>query len=343
MPGLDPATGGNVSTFMMNGAEYTVHVFLQTGDFTVNDPGLNVGAVLVGGGGGGGTGVLPDVPGGGGGAGGFLQGRINPASVGVYRVLVGNGGRTDTAGGQTELQATMEGNTMVLAAGGGGAGGNQNRNYNNPGDNDYSGCGGDGIDPPDGAASKVQGCGGGSCGWNDTLGGYGMNAGANSYPNPNPSVNVPDYFAGSGAGTAQPGDMYQGGNGIAYVLNTAYVLGGGGGAGYNGLGGTGGGGNGGQLSIGSSGAVNTGGGGGGGSMGYAGGSGGSGIVLLFYLTPPVPGNEVEYFEPHQCRSPSGRASNIYRHPGRGLPRYQTAWMDSLMLNGGDPNPPPPQQ
>lgn len=331
------ATGGTVATFSANGANYTVHVFTSSGTFTVTDPGLGVQARLIGGGGGGGNGVLLPTPtlGGGGGAGGFVSGFLgNPCLPGDYPVVVGNGGNPNTPGGQSEVKNTD--NTMVLAGGGGGGGGCLVINYNNAGDNDFNGCGGDGIDPPDGAASKNQGCGGGACSSanSEIFGGYGMYNGADSF------VETLIAKAGAGGGVTTDAFMGGGGEGITFTMDEVYFIGGGGASAVYGVPGGGGGGVAGDDGVGGNAEAHKGAGGGGGDAGYAGGNGSAGIVLIYYLTPVDPGAEVEYFEPHQLRSPSGRASNIFRHVGRGLPNYQTAWMDSLVLNG-IPNPEPP--
>jgi hypothetical protein len=54
-------------------------------------------------------------------------------------------------------------------------------------------------------------------------------------------------------------------------------------------------------------------------------------VYFWYAAPPappVPGTVSIYIEPHQVRSASSR-NDSYKHPGRGLPSYQTEWMDAL--------------
>ena len=158
------------------------------------------------------------------------------------------------------------------------------------------------------------------------------------------SYYTPNKRAGGGWGANQNGfsaTANTGGNGgngkTATVGGVTYILGGGGGGGIYGGGvtGTGGAGGGGigaptyNPGIRFDGTTNTGGGGGGGSQGGSslGGNGGSGLVVItfpvfFGLNPDM--------TPFKPRSPVGR-SDYYKHTGRGMPRFMTEWMDSLIV------------
>jgi hypothetical protein len=147
--------------------------------------------------------------------------------------------------------------------------------------------------------------------------------------------------SGGGAGAGQNGVdatavlAGNGGNGVqSSISGTATYYGGGGGGGYYtggpGTGGLGGGANGNPFYnplTRLNGTANTGGGGGGATGGGTaeGGNGGTGIVIFSYSTNYSKNPDLTPFKP---RSPVGR-SDYYKHPGRGMPRYMTEWMDSL--------------
>jgi hypothetical protein len=317
------ATGGVITEIIINREPYYLHTFNSNGTFTLNYS-IQVNVGLVGGGGGGGDGfnntLSPATPGAGGGAGGafsfFLQ---NSDEIGDYKIEIGSGGSNNSNGGDTKIY-TPDSNLYGLA-GGGGYGGSFNIN---------KGDGGNANDIPV-LLNVIQGSGGGAATALSAVGNGSTKGGSGT-----------DSDAGGGGGAVSFGGGAienaggNGGSGITFPWNVT-IAGGGGGA-KQGLGQDGGG-NGGGRDAGNGGTANpnsgAGGGGGDGDNNGSGGYGADGVVFFcYYANSPLPSNPGLYFEPHQLRSVSGRASNLFRHAGRGLPNYQTEWMDSLIYGGG---------
>lgn len=247
---LPVATGGTVSgPVKINGINYMVHQFLQTGSssFTLNQ--ARVCDILVVAGGGGGGNSVPNVCGGGGGAGGFQYFTGQSLSAGSYTVTVGDGGAIQTIGNNSQFGS-------LIASIGGGAG------SSGSGGNGGSGGGG-GTNSGGGTGTVGQGNSGGVSSNN---GGGGGGAG--------------------GAGTTTSGGIGLQNN---ITGTSIYYAGGGGGGYYGGSttlpGGLGGGGLGGAANAtnnNTAGISNTGGGGGGNGNAQAGTRGGSGIVIVRY-------------------------------------------------------------
>ncbi|MEI6970948.1 MAG: LamG domain-containing protein [bacterium] len=295
-------TGGGVTNEL---AGYRIHVFTNSGTFTLFNGG-NVEALVVAGGGGGGS----DMGGGGGGGGVVYTSSLSLADGGVFAVTVGGGGAGAPAGtGQVRGYNGSNSVFYTLCAIGGGGGASTHNNYNSPAGDGGSGggCSGDGgtVDTsyPNGS--------GGARGLGTPGQGYAGGAGGTRwYPG-----------GGGGAGGAgiggNVGSPPHGGTGVeCSILGTSYYWGGGGGGssysispgGNGGLGGGGGGavgatvggagynngsaGGGGTAASqcntpGGNAGANTGGGGGGGShysSNNKGGNGGAGIVVIRYLT-----------------------------------------------------------
>lgn len=268
------ASGGNITTAIINGTNYTVHTFTSNGSFYTPST-INATVLIVAGGGGGGYGNTASRGGaGGGGAGGLIYNSSYNISGTIY-VTVGNGGLSYVNGYNSSFGS--------LIAIGGGRGGK--------GSNSATG---------DAGASGGSGGGGGSAVTNSGIGGLGTVGqgfnGSNSFP----SGGYPGGAGGGGSSQRAPLTVVNiagnGGNGTAYDINGTsiyYAGGGGGGAwetpagGANGNGGLGGGGNG-SFTDGMSGINGTGGGGGAGFNGYSGGTGGSGIVIVRYITSSAP-------------------------------------------------------
>lgn len=295
------ATGGNVSSILVNGALYNVHTFLTSGTFTPSSN-FEVEYLVVGGGGGGGSDM-----GGGGGAGGYLAGTTSLTSQ-AYTVVVGTGGAGAPAGA-TQPRGTNGNNSTAfsLIAFGGGGGASRHDSNGAPAGNGGSGGGGSGGRGSSTSTGGLNGTGTAGQGFN------GANSGTHWHPG-----------GGGGAGGAGSNTPGNGGVGVQNsILGTNYHwAGGGGGAGYSGQGGNGGlgGGGGGAPKIntgglgnsaglnpssdatagglnqwanvpGGAGGANTGGGGGGGAHYNAnnkGGDGGSGIVAVRYLVDDDP-------------------------------------------------------
>ncbi len=255
----DGATGGAITTILVNGTNYTVHTFKGSGTFTASAP-MNVSVLVVAGGGQGGRN-------GGGGAGGLIYNASYPVSAQSYTVTVGAGGNA-----YSNEQGANGGNsifgTLTTIGGGGGAG----RDYGSAAFNGGSGGGGGGsysgnarLNPGSGTSGqgRAGGYGAGDYGCASSGGGGGG--------------------AGASGTNGASGASGNGGAGLNFTINgsNAYYAGGGGGSivcqgsGSNGAGGIGGGG------AGNSGAgiANTGGGGGGSAM-----AGGSGIIIVRYVT-----------------------------------------------------------
>lgn len=265
----DPAAAVSYRAF--NGDQ--VHVFTNSGAFTVTSPGL-VRLLVVGGGGGGGTG------GGGGGGGGQVVEQTLELAAGEYAVTVGAGGAVAQPGG-----ASLFGG-LVTALGGGKGGG-----VNSGGGKGANGGGGGFSWSGTSGGTATAGFAGGSGA--SKGGGGGGGAGAVG-------------FDSQTTNTVFNRNIGTGGIGVCSDITGApawYAGGGGGGAyiGYGGYGGLGGGGDGGNSSnatnfytLGHAGRPNTGGGGGGGGMygntQFEGAAGGSGVVVVRYsdgTTPPV--------------------------------------------------------
>ncbi len=277
------STGGNITTILVNGINYTVHTFKGNGTFTPSFNGT-VEYLVVGGGGGGGA-----YGGGGGGAGGFRNGTgyvvISGSSI---TITVGNGGAPPGVGvdGNGENGSSSIFGSIIATGGGGGGGGTNGEpplNGGSGGGSSFYG-GTPGTPYPGANGTSGQGYNGGS-GYATTgadgAGGGGGGAGG-------PGVN------GHGDTPIKGGD---GGNGsISSINGTSVYYAGGGGAttrnGDNGVGGLGGGGIG--FYYGTAGTPNTGGGGGAADSGSnpRNGAGGSGIVIIRYITPDVKDNRI---------------------------------------------------
>jgi hypothetical protein len=279
-------SGGTKTTY----GSYTVHSFLSSGSFVVeNAPdSFTCDILVVGGGGAGGSGSAGAYEAGGGGAGGMRTFPGQSVGSGIFTVTVGDGGtanQTDLApnfGGYSELATPsplrsegggVGGMSIIAGSGFGGSGGGCRRSGTPGGQNHVAGPGNQG-DSPSPSPVPSQGNAGGA-GYSDggsSGGGGGGGAGG----------------AGAGAGSNTGG---AGGVGLQNDYRTGsnvYYAGGGGGTGFSAGGAAGGssiGGSGGN--IGGAGATNTGSGGGGGDYnGPAdnGGDGGPGIVVVRYLT-----------------------------------------------------------
>ena len=333
-----------------------LHTFTTDQAFTVTDVPLQVNVIAVGGGGSGGHGITSQLGygGGGGGAGGvaFLTnyGLSEPLDI----VLGSGGGDTQESGTATTVSKAM---IPFVVAGGGGYGGTYG---------DISGAGADAIPPVTGTYRSTGSGGGGSQPLHNhnvtvpiapTIGGSGHKSGGSGLVFVATDLHpfqYQTYAAGGGGGRSTNGSdgglgplpdanpiIPNGGDAYPIVISGiqyAVVAGGGGGSGTASLFfGTGG-----QFDdtiVGGSGALNglpavanTGSGGGGGARTGGGGAGSDGAVFIWYKDPGSPPvGPTLYFEPHQVRSPVGRSSDLFRHAGRGLPSYQTTWMDSLLF------------
>jgi len=301
-------TGGTVTTNGLN----TVITYTTSGTFNLIYPNsVPFAFVAFSGGGGGGA---NEGGGGGAGEGIYFSNNFTTGDAGVS-FTVGQGGAPGANGGDTTFGPT------TLKGGG---------------------CGGS-LGSPNGANG---GCGGGG-GGDGGVGGTGEEPDTNGG---NSFTQGTRYQTGGGGGYAIHGN---GGNGVtnaggaggaAYTFDLRgipYLLGGGGGGqtARNGIAAGGAGGSG----IGGTGAVtttngtsvnattptaNTGSGGGGGTVSNgAASAGAAGIVVFVFPTSGVDSLNPD-LRPFQPRSKVGR-SDYYKHPGRGMPRYMTEWMDSL--------------
>jgi len=265
------ATGGTITSNVINGVTYFTHAFTTTGTtvFRITAPtGLIVTSLLVGGGGAGGNNQ-----GGGGGAGAVIVTKQSVAA-GDYNVVVGAGGAIQTSAyGLNGVASTFNGISAVGGGGGGAVGAPTGVS---------GGCGGGGGFGSAGGSGTVGGDGGAS--YSDTgdrwHGGGGGGMGYNGFA---ASANTP---GGGAYGTTRivNGIYYTlaGGGGGQLYLNNAPA----GGAGRNG-GGTGAVTTTNGTNIAATAATpNTGGGGGGGNntSGTA-TAGGSGVVYLSYPVP----------------------------------------------------------
>lgn len=277
------ATGGSSYTSTIGGDTYMVHVFNNTGTFTVTSGGL-FDILVIGGGGGGGSWY-----GGGGGAGGVAVAYGVTLDAVSYLAAVGLGGNGSTAntnegqnGDYSYFAPSSTGVPLLQAPGGGGGG-----SYYAP-------------------TGKNGGCGGGAA-WNGSSTSYGGsvvyfgNSIGYSYGQAGANVlNSTGNGGGGGGAVEKPADVPKFtsptscnggiGAGIAFTSDTTQRYGGGGGgARYNNTnsaGGDGGGGYGGCLYNGTvyppGNGFDTRGGGGGGAYTGTGGKGGSGWVAIRY-------------------------------------------------------------
>ena len=270
--GTVAASGGTITSH----GSYTVHTFLDDGNFVVGQTGT-VNALIIGGGGCGGQ----HQGGGGGGAGGMVTRTSIPYVAGTYAVTVGAGGIS--CGGFSCTPTDAEDSTLAYNGGTytaerGGRGGGASTASQSGG----SGGGGGGTGPSSGGSGNSP-----------SQPGQAGNAGGDGQGNsPNASPHLGAGGGGAGGGGQSHGSGGDGGAGATNDYrtgsNVTYAGGGGGGAGTgsssaSGNGGSGGGGDGagapGFSSI--DGTANTGSGGGGNNVG-AGGTGGSGIVVIRY-------------------------------------------------------------
>lgn len=273
---LPIATGGTVSgPVTIDGVQYMVHQFLQTGTstFTLNQSAVCDILVVAGGGGGGGG--YP-VSGGGGGAGGFQYFTSQSLSAGSYTVTVGAGGT-----GGSNSNGLNGGNSqfgsLTASLGGGGAygtGTSGSSGGSGGGGGSIAGLGTSGQGNSGGVGGNVSGSGvgggGGGAGFSGTVGNSGGKGGDGLQ---NTITGITTYYAGGGGGgcfnygtvTVGAGGSGGGGTGIAYGTNA----------------------------IGNPGTINTGGGGGGAGANNGvptssvGGAGGSGIVIVRYPVGPT--------------------------------------------------------
>jgi len=292
------ATGGTITTPIIDGVGYTVHTFTDSSStFTILDGGVNVVCdILIVGGGGAGGGTSGPKAGGGGGSGGYQYLSRRSLAPGSYSVTVGSGGvgnqnQTGASGGNSifgSFDASIGGGggagTDVASNGGsGGSGGGVTEGGGTSGTGAYN-QGGPGGDSGYSSGGILTGSGGGGCG------SFGING------------------SGSIGGT--------GGIGVYNTITGSIICygGGGGGGAYSpdvivatgGIGGIGGGGTGGfsgnVYSANGGDATYYGGGGGGGSSSYnspsAGGNGYNGIVIVryenSYLFDSLPNTVVSY-------------------------------------------------
>lgn len=276
------ATGGVETTIDIEGVDYRVHTFSESGDLVVSGE-LEVEYVLVAGGGGGGS----ENCGGGGGGGGVLIGTATLAE-GTYAVNVGEGGQNPVNTGNLLYQGVSGQDTTAfgLVATGGGGGG--------------MGGGGNNLDEF-GADGGSGGGGAGTFNSSNRSGGTGVDGQGNDGGT---GLNTPDTNSrsgGGGGGASEAGSAAtafvggKGGDGISTTIRGAVEhFGGGGGGATNsstpGEGGQGGGGRGGysrfSANLPEPGAPNTGGGGGGlheSNPSASVGSGGSGVVIIRYV------------------------------------------------------------
>jgi hypothetical protein len=246
--------------------------FTTAGTFTFTVPSncTSISAVTIGGGGGGGNDTNPDEAGSGGAGGGLAyQASIAVTPGESLTVVVGAGGGSNTAGGQSRIDRS---GTNLVAAGGGNPG-------QSPDDGNAGGSGGTvitgigGVGGAGGATTgtNTQGSGGGGAGGYSGTGGRGQDGDL-----------TPVSTAGAGGGGGG-GGQNAGGGGVG-ILGSG--VGGDGAAGASGVGGSGGSGG----TAGSNSGVSFGGGGayGGGGAGAAGGdtpgSGAGGAVRILWGT-----------------------------------------------------------
>jgi len=285
------ATGGTMSgPVTIDGVQYMIHQFLQTGTSTFRLNKAAVCDILVVGGGGGGGGTLSATVGSGGGAGGFQYFTSQSLVAGSYTVTVGAGGPGGTGANPVGTAGNNSQFGSLTASVGGGYG-----TWGDPGKvGGNGGSGGGGATGPNGFTGL------GSLGGTGTAG-QGNNGGQ-AYTGPGTN-----YGTGGGGGAGAVGGIgsatVAGSGGIGLLNNITgnsvyYASGGGGGtftagtAGNGGFGGGGAAGAAGGNNPGISATANTGGGGGGasnigGGASNIGGAGGSGIVIVRYPVGPT--------------------------------------------------------
>src|SRR6056297_2044660 len=120
---IDASGGTTVTDATIDGTNYRIHAFENTGNSTFNvssaPSGKTVDVMLVAGGGGGGGGDSGDGSGGGGGAGGLVFKENISVSEGSYSISVGDGGSRGRFDGNNGEDTKAFGFTAI----GGGAGG----------------------------------------------------------------------------------------------------------------------------------------------------------------------------------------------------------------------------
>jgi hypothetical protein len=162
------ATGGNETTYEVDGRVFKVHTFTGNNTLTVKKSVNPFRVLLVGGGGGGGF-----DNGGGGGAGGMLE-SFATIPVGAQQITVGDGGQPNNDGGSTSISTIISvlggggGGTYDCGSGrnggsGGGASGSRTSCSNRPGKGTsgqgFDGTGGNGKEGNGGGAGGSDGSG----------------------------------------------------------------------------------------------------------------------------------------------------------------------------------------
>ena len=267
--GLQLYIDAGISTSVTQIAAVSQELYTTPGTYTFVVPAgyTSISAVCVGGGGGGGNDTNPDEAGSGGGGGGLAyQASIAVTPGESLTVVVGSGGGSNTAGGQSRIHRS---GTNLVAANGGGAGQSpDNGNAGGTGGTVVVGTGGVGGAGGVTADGNTQGAGGGGAGGYSGTGGTGQDGDL-----------TPASTAGAGGGGGG-GGQNAGGGGVG-ILGTTGVDGTAGGdeiGGGAGSGGTAGSNSG--VSFGSGGAY--GGGGAGAAGGDTPGSGANGAVRIIY-------------------------------------------------------------
>ena len=266
--GLQLYIDAGVSTSFTQTAGVGQSAFTTPGTYTFIVPlgTTSISAVVVGGGGGGGNDTNPDEAGSGGGGGGLAyQTSIAVTPGESLTVVVGAGGGSDTAGGQSNINRS---GTNLVAANGGGRG-------QSPDDGNAGGAGGTVVVGTGGAGgaggattgTNTQGSGGGGAGGYSGTGGTGQDG--DTTPAATAGAGGAGGGGGQNAGGGGVGILGAGGNGAA---GTAGV---GGGAGSSGTAGSNSG-----VSNGAGGAY--GGGGAGAAGGDTPGSGAGGAVRIIW-------------------------------------------------------------
>jgi len=266
--GMQLYIDAGISTSVTQIAAVSQELYTTPGTYTFVVPAgyTSISAVCVGGGGGGGNDTDPEEPGSGGGGGGLAyQASIAVTPGESLTVVVGSGGGSNTAGGQSRIHRS---GTNLVAANGGGAGQSpDNGNAGGTGGTVVVGTGGAGGAGGATADGNTQGAGGGGAGGYSGTGGTGQDGDL-----------TPASTNGSGGGGGG-GGQNAGGGGVGIL--GAGTSGNGSGAGTGGLAGSSGtnGSNSGTLN-GAGGAY--GGGGAGAAGGDTPGSGANGAVRIIY-------------------------------------------------------------
>jgi hypothetical protein len=260
---IDPATSTATETFPVGQQAYT-----SSGTFTFTVPAgcTSISAVVIGGGGGGGDDTNPDEAGSGGGGGGLAyQASIAVTPGESLTVVVGAGGGSNTAGGQSRI--SRDGTNLVAANGGNPGQSPDNGNAGGTGGTVVVGTGGAGGAGGATTGSNTQGSGGGGAGGYSGTGGTGQDGDLS-----------PASTAGAG-GAGGGGGQNAGGGGVGILGSgsngAAGASGVGGGAGSGGTAGSNSG-----VSNGAGGAY--GGGGAGAAGGDTPGSGAGGAVRIIW-------------------------------------------------------------